>query len=41
MNLKERHKHLIYKFQQKFDVSDYKLLWITFFKGLIIGALIL
>jgi hypothetical protein len=41
MNLKERHKHLIYKFQQKFDVSDYKLLWIAFFKGLLIGALIL
>ena len=41
MNLKERHKHLIYKFQQRFDISDYKLMWLTFAKGFIIGAILL
>ena len=40
-NLKERHKFWIYKFQQKFDVSDYGVMWIAFFKGLLIGAIIL
>ncbi len=41
MNLKERHKFLIYKFQQRFDISDYGVMWIAFLKGIIIGALIL
>ncbi len=41
MNLKERHKFLIYRFQQKFDVSDYGVMWIAFFKGVLIGALLL
>jgi len=41
MNLKERHKLLIYRFQQKFDVSDYGVYWISFIKGLIIGAILL
>jgi len=40
-NLKERHKLLIYRFQQKFDVSDYGVMWIAFLKGIIIGAIIL
>jgi hypothetical protein len=40
-NLKEQHKHLIYKFQQRFDISDYGVMWIAFFKGLLIGAIIL
>jgi len=41
MNLKERHKLLIYMFQQKFDVSDYGVYWLSFLKGLIIGAILL
>ena len=41
MNLKERHKFLIYRFQQRFDISDYGVMWIAFLKGIIIGALIL
>ena len=41
MNLKERHKLLIYRFQQRFDISDYGVMWIAFLKGIIIGALIL
>ena len=38
MNLKQRHKFWIYKFQQRFDISDYGVMWIAFFKGLIIEA---
>jgi hypothetical protein len=41
MNLKQRHKWLIYRFQQRFDVSDYGVMWIAFAKGFLIGAILL
>jgi hypothetical protein len=41
MNLKEKHKWWIERFQLKAGLSDYQMLWISFLKGLIIGALIL
>tara|TARA_B100000941_G_C28011567_1_gene305623 strand:+ start:242 stop:397 length:156 start_codon:yes stop_codon:yes gene_type:complete len=34
-------KKLIKRFQDKFKLSDYKMLWISFAKGFIIGAIIL
>ena len=39
--LTEKHKALIAKFQKKTGISDYKMLWLSFAKGLIIGAIIL
>ena len=39
--LAAKHKELIAKFQKKTGISDYKMLWISFAKGLIIGAIIL
>ena len=41
MNLKEKHKKLIIRFQQKFDISDYGVMWISFLKGVVIGAILL
>tara|TARA_Y100001938_G_C7979056_1_gene373395 strand:+ start:309 stop:458 length:150 start_codon:yes stop_codon:yes gene_type:complete len=35
------HKNLIKKFQEKTDVTDYQLLWISFAKGLLIGIILL
>ena len=34
-------KRLIKKFQDRFELSDYKMLCITFAKGFIIGAILL
>ncbi len=34
-------KRLAIKFQQKFDLSNYQMLWVAFLKGLLIGAIIL
>ena len=41
MNLVSAHKRLITRFQQKLDLSDYQVLWLTFAKGLFIGAILL
>tara|TARA_B100001741_G_scaffold166041_1_gene137246 strand:- start:895 stop:1029 length:135 start_codon:yes stop_codon:yes gene_type:complete len=41
LNLKEKHKKLIIRFQQKFDISDYGVMWISFLKGFVIGAILL
>ena len=34
------HNKLIKYLKDKFGISDYALLWISFFKGLIIGLLL-
>tara|TARA_Y200000002_G_scaffold189390_1_gene156288 strand:- start:30235 stop:30393 length:159 start_codon:yes stop_codon:yes gene_type:complete len=34
-------KRLLKKFQNKFNLSDYQIVWIAFIKGFIIGAIIL
>ena len=34
-------KRMIRKFQQRFDLSDYQVLCITFAKGFVIGAILL
>tara|TARA_B100001093_G_scaffold30010_1_gene26044 strand:- start:802 stop:960 length:159 start_codon:yes stop_codon:yes gene_type:complete len=34
-------KKLLDKFQNKFNLSDYQILWIAFIKGILIGAIIL
>ncbi len=36
----ELHKKYINWWKEKFNISEYALLWISFFKGLIIGFLI-
>ena len=36
-----RHKNLIRGFQDKTKLSDYQILWLTFAKGLLIGAILL
>ena len=36
-----RHKNLIRWFQDKTKQSDYQMLWISFVKGVIIGAILL
>ena len=36
----EMHKKYIDWFKKKLNISDYAVLWITFFKGLFIGLLI-
>ena len=35
------HKKIIRKVQQKYDLSNYQLLWIAFAKGVVIGLIIL
>ena len=35
------HKKQIRWYRKKLNLTDYKLLWITFAKGLIIGAILL
>ena len=35
------HKNLIRKWQDKTGMTDYQTLWLTFAKGLIIGAILL
>ena len=35
------HKNTIKKFQQKTGLTDYQCLWISFGKGLLIGAILL
>ena len=35
------HKNVIKRFQEKTKLSDYKMLWVSFIKGLVIGAIIL
>ena len=39
--VKEWDKNLAYKFQGKFELSNYQMLCLSFAKGFIIGALIL
>tara|TARA_B100001250_G_scaffold331211_1_gene296272 strand:+ start:627 stop:782 length:156 start_codon:yes stop_codon:yes gene_type:complete len=39
--LAEWEKPLIKKFKDKFNLSEYQLLWISFGKGLLIGAILL
>ena len=36
-----QHKKLIRWYRKKLNLTDYKLLWVTFAKGLIIGAILL
>ena len=38
--LARRHKRVITLVQQKTGFSDYQILWITFFKGIILGFLL-
>ncbi len=39
--VKEWDKRMAIKFQQKFDLSNYQMLCITFAKGFVIGAILL
>jgi len=41
MNLLQKHKSLTTKVQQKLDLSDYQMLWLSFAKGLLIGIILL
>ena len=36
----EMHKKYIDWFKKKLNISDYAVLWVTFFKGIFIGLLI-
>ena len=36
-----RHKNIIRWWQEKTKQSDYQMLWLTFLKGVIIGAILL
>ena len=36
----EMHKKYIDWWKKKLDISDYAVLWVTFFKGIFIGLLI-
>ena len=36
-----RHKNLIRGFQDKLKLSDYQMIWLSFAKGLLIGAILL
>lgn len=36
----EWHKNYIHWFQKKLKLSNYAVLWIAFFKGLLIGGLL-
>jgi len=38
--LANKHKRLITMLQQKTDLSDYQILWLSFAKGIIVGILI-
>ena len=40
-SIKEWDKNLAYKFQGKFKLSNYQMLWLAFAKGFGLGALIL
>ncbi len=40
INLVEKHKKFIYWYKRKLDLTDYQLLWLVFFKGMLIGAII-
>jgi len=35
----EKHKTLIKWYQKKFKLSDYQLLWLVFFKGVLIAMI--
>ena len=39
--LRKWHKNLIRRFQDKTKLSDYGALWLSFAKGIIIGAILL
>lgn len=41
MELLQKHKRLVVKVQQKLDLSNYQMLWLSFAKGLLIGAILL
>ena len=36
----EKHKKLINWYKKKFNLSDYQLLWLVFFKGVILSIAI-
>ncbi len=38
-NVIEKHKQLIKWYQDKLRLSDYQLLWVVFFKGIIISII--
>tara|TARA_Y100001968_G_scaffold253616_1_gene239314 strand:+ start:3862 stop:4023 length:162 start_codon:yes stop_codon:yes gene_type:complete len=40
MKLIEKHKHLIAWYQEKLGLSDFGLLWLTFFKGVFVVLVI-
>ncbi len=40
MKLIEKHKKLIAWYQKKLQLSDYGLLWLVFFKGVIVALII-
>ena len=40
-NFKEFDKKWAKKFQDKFSLSDYQMLWVAFIKGIVIGAILL
>tara|TARA_B100000073_G_C23570533_1_gene507940 strand:- start:470 stop:619 length:150 start_codon:yes stop_codon:yes gene_type:complete len=39
--LRQYHKKLIRSFQDKTNISDYGLIWLSFGKGLLIGLILL
>ena len=40
MKLIARHKKLIAWYQKKFGLSDYALLWVVFFKGVLVALFV-
>lgn len=40
IKLIDKHKTLIKRYQKKFKLSDYQLLWLVFFKGVLITIII-
>ena len=40
MKLKEKHKQLIAWYQKKLGLSDYGLLWLVFFKGVLVALVL-
>ena len=40
MKLIEKHKQLIHWYQKKLRLSDYGLLWIVFFKGVLVALVV-
>ena len=40
-NIKEWDKKLVRRFQDKFNLTDYQMLFVAFAKGFVIGAILL